>query len=746
MIRPCAGFSAPSQSTLRYLRTLLFPRPQCDYGFTTGHCLRPPIRRKMNCNHRRVGTTEVVPIKHDILPRGNRRFSSSSRPSPPDSAAPDPNSYLVVNGALERPRHSFRLTVDESEKWWRTFHVWLHEGTLELASSALFEARKEGIHEAVIQKAGEELMAAYNQLEMFREVPPIFNFLSIYLTFLNTRGFNLCLESYLIRKAYSKFIDTFKHYTSLPARLQPDHKTYELFIRCLMKLGNITQAREVMKLLEEQRKPVTGTTFAAFLGGVRDKNASLDELETDFEWIKSKKTVLPAALYNIMIEESLAYGKPLVAKEYVDAMIKNGVKPNENTFATFLRLQATVGDWAGVRKALDEVGDRGFVFSKRTLNSILDRYVDMNGLDGLEQFFAILAREEDFPSPASFNIMFRAYLQALDERGVLRWVSYMREAGFKPNATTFNTFFHDLRCSNVPRPLMWRVYNTIFNRNRNMIDEIGRDIRDKSVFPIVKRLAHPVPQDDVPVESIVGNRRTIKEMELALRKGQARNALNVFRNASSYVELSTEVVKLVSRSYILLPDDQIDIPEVMPKTHSRFTAIKEAVISYMIQAARNEAEKEPVAYASIFHVIYGAYKFMEANDIPISHNITYHVAMTLLGGSDSVGALHIMNEVSKTRWGRRTGWDMAGLTVLMRTYTWMWDLQGVRWVVDRILEGRDLPDERLFECMRQSVKTSPSKQYKQDVREQIKRCKAHRDTLWVVAHRRANTVVDVMRD
>ena len=127
----------------------------------------------------------------------------------------------------------------------------------------------------------------------------------------------------------------------------------------------------------------------------------------------------------------------------------------------------------------------------------------------------------------------------------------------------------------------------------------------------------------------------------------------------------------------------------------------------------------------------------------------------LINHQDPVSALHIMNAGSGTRWGRRTGWDIAGLTALARAYLIMNDLPGITWVVDRLLETKEVPDDLFFEYLKRGTQSSPSyshqrepgqpsPEFRQAVRELIAVCKEHKKRLWKDLHRRANNVVGVV--
>jgi hypothetical protein len=770
MIRPRTGFSAPSQTTLRYLRQLVFPLSansnSIDYGFSHQCCrLRASAQQRFQYSQRHGGSPRGGgggggsggggggrKPHHGVKPFPTATPSAISPQTTTTSVgeaaispiSPQEEAYMLAAGQRRKRTLRDRIPFQQCHEWYRQFRVMLHRGQLSHAKQRFLEAREKQIDENFVQWAGRDLMESYNRLSKHAEAPAIFTYLALFPDFVGTRSLNCCLDAYLIRKNYPLFMSTFKHYTRMEI-VQPDHKTYELFIRCLLKVGGAAKARDVMKLLEDQRKPVTSSGFAAFLGGVKEKNASLQELEGDFQWIKTRKPISAPALYNIMIEEALEYGKPAIAKRYVDAMIADGVKPNEKTFAAFLRVQARAGDWRGVRKAMQKVREKGMVFSTRTLNSLLDQYADMQELEGLESFFDLLCQEEGFPSTESYNIMIRTNLAAVDEAGVNRWVANMRKSGFEPTAATFNTFFQDLRCSNIPRALMFRVYNSVFNMDRNKVDEISRDILYRSVWPVVKEIKPPPPQNLVTTpETGQTSTRVAKEMDAALKRGNVRGAMNAFREASSFFPITREVIAVLARAYTLIPDTQIDVPVVLPKSHDRAHKIKEAVIGFMISATNAEAEKVPVVYTSILNIIHGAYKFMEANDIPISHNISNQAAATLINRQDPIGALHIMNEVSKTRWGRRTGWDIAGLTVLSRAYLVMGDLRGVTWVVDRLVEGRMVPDDKFMEYLRRGIKSSGSREFRDGIEKLIVRCKEHKENVWVSMHQRATKVLDTM--
>jgi len=293
--------------------------------------------------------------------------------------------------------------------------------------------------------------------------------------------------------------------------------------------------------------------------------------------------------------------------------------------------------------------------------------------------------------------------------------------------------------------LMYRVYNTVFNMDRNMVDEISRDIKRKAVTPIARSIEYPVYEYEITHETDIAKRQTIAKMDSAIRQGQIRDCLNAFRESSAYIILSPDVMKHLARAYVAVSDEAIDIPEVLPRTHHRYLKIKDAVLTYMIGSVQDEIAKVPVAYPVILQLIYGVYKFMEANDITISHNVSYRAAATLINRQDAVGALHIINEVSKTRWGRKTEWDISGLTVLLRAYSVMNDMRGLRWVIARVLASREVPDEKFYEYLGRAAKTAASKADKREIEFLTQQTREHKAFMWTDVNRRAGDVIDVFR-
>ncbi|KAI5817747.1 hypothetical protein BZA77DRAFT_31892 [Pyronema omphalodes] len=837
MIRPRTGLTAPSQTTLRYLRQLVFPPSGIENASST-QCLRAPAGNGQR--HFSSKNNKVRPAKPSVVPNSDE---SSLKDAPPSSTSPD---TLCRNEAAststsdpaaprrKKPKGPSRPTVDEflketqdqillvppaskkgvdfaalppddsegqvqgdgnledsadllqdveetiattattpkgkssiasdsekrrqislqsrlpqkeSERWYREFCSVLKKKDIAGCKEMFFEARKNNIGEVHVQRAGNKLIDVCNKLSKHAEAPAIFSHLAIYHEFLATTSFNMVLEALLIRKNYNLFVRTFQHYTKIPnSGIKPDHKTYELFIKCLAAVGDVTKLKTVMHALEQQRKPITLSSFAVYLAGVRDRHGSLEELEQEFIWIQSRKKATQPALYNIMIEEALAYGKHSDAKRFVDQMKANGVEPDQRTWAAFVKTHARMADWEAVAAALKNLGEKGIKFSHRTLNSLLGIYADAaDDLAAVEKFFDALCHEEGFPSLGSYNIMIRANLSALNEAGSLKWAAYLRQAGHEPTAVTFNTFFQDMRLKHVPKALMYRVYNTVYNRDKNKVDEVTRNILYRHTFPQEKTIAAP-PLSLADVTSIEMNdiQQIANKMELAVRHKDNRLAISTFREASAYIPITRETIKLLCDAYISIPDTQIDLPQAMPKSHVRCEQIRDGVLGLMILNAKEEAEKTPVVHPIILRIIHGAYKFMEANSLPISHTIINTVAATLINHHDAVGALHIMNEVSKTRWGRQTGWFPDSLTVLLRAYLIIQDIRGVRWVVERLMETQKEPDQRFMEYLSRGTKGPGSSDFKNEMKQLIKQAKEYKLKLWLTMHRKAENVVQTM--
>jgi hypothetical protein len=810
MIRPrSAGFSAPapSQTTLRYLRQLVFPGGGGSGGGISNHCLRNPAPAAPPAaatsavftasTVSTASTTYTPPTVCTIAaiasrfgqyrhyrgdpvppatvvdggrprprpPRPPRRKDRSKRKAPLPPPTPDEDASAEAQPKV--PTEEFRLVslrdrlpYDECRHWYANLKGMMSKGEMARAKEIFFMAREQHIDEGMVQKAGLRLMVAFNSKAKHAEAPGIFAHMATFPEFVSTLSLNRFLEAYLIRKNYRLLVMNFRHYMRMNI-VQPDHKTYELFVRCLAKTDTVQSARSVLMRLEEEGKPITLSSWAVFMACVRERKASFAELEQVFFYLKQKRGPrLSPALYNIMIEEALDRGKPAVAKSFVDMMNDDGVRPNEKTLSAFLRVQAKSGDWESVKLALTRARQNGMVFTSWTLNRLLDNYADLEQLDGLEAFFGLLCKDEALPTPASFNIMIRAHLVACDEQGVFWWVARMREAGFEPTATTFNTFFHDLRCADVPRSLLYRVYYTVFNIDHNKVDEFSRNILTRAVQPIKRQIAAPPRADRAAEEisvpySLGSSRQVSKEMLAAIKAGAMQDALNIFREASSHVPITWDVIQPLARAYMLFPDTLINIPATLPKQHGRAEAIREAVAGLMVASVLAEANKTPIVHTSLLEIIFGLYKFMEANDLAISHNITYRTSGALINRQDPVSALYIMNEVSGTRWGRHTGWDIAGLTVLARAYLIMNDLPGITWVVDRLLETREVPDDLFFEYLKRGTQSSssysgdqepgqPPPEFRQAVRELIAVCKKHKKRLWKDLHRRADGVVNAM--
>lgn len=67
--------------------------------------------------------------------------------------------------------------------------------------------------------------------------------------------------------------------------------------------------------------------------------------------------------------------------------------------------------------------------------------------------------------------------------------------------------------------------------------------------------------------------------------------------------------------------------------------------------------------------------------------------------------------MANTRWGSEIAkWDVVGLTVLLRAYTVIEDITGVRWVVDQMLQGEILPDRKFMMYLRRAKECAQSRE------------------------------------
>lgn len=640
-------------------------------------------------------------------------------------------------------------TPPSPEHWHAQCHRLIYEGRLDEALEKWLGATKCSADAGEVRRSAKALMRAFNRSERALGTPQVFAALVEFdRRLVDTRCLNLLLESYLRNGRPEKLVEAFKSYKGA---VEPDHATVNILLRNFIATKRLDEAESLLRILLESGGPVTNSSFAILLAGVKQASGDLGEMRRIVEWMKTTDLGLHTSIYNIMIQMALENGRYGLARAYAEEMVARGLSYNTDTFVLFLSRQSRAGDWVGVRRTMERMHEYNLKISTEGFNTLLSAHASgAADLSYTEHFFDSMAAHGVVPDRFSFNIMIHACTRARNDAAKARWVARMKAAGHPPDAVTSNILFHGLRkLPNSHPSILRRVYAAIAAINPNLVNTRTKQMLldsmyKDSILPYLPRRTPLTPPDPFAPET--------HAMELALDSSRPLNAICIFSDVLSRgVKPSPPLVAAAIRAAFRLPDTEHDeVSRLLAIAHLRGINVTEVAMSVIA----NDPGDRALHYATSSHRLAAtlerlkaAYEFVGQAYLPVSHYVLVQAAWSLITDGDATGAVELMHRVASSRWGGEVKWDVVGLTVLLRAYTAMGDVGGVAWVVEQVERGEVVPDKRFLMYLRRAKEVAESKEDEGVVGWLVVRCLKLRERLkGVEADGRAREVLGLLRD
>lgn len=598
-----------------------------------------------------------------------------------------------------------RQSIDlQSLEKYRNFASLVSRQQFVSARKALYQYLEEGVPDSILRAMSNLLMKELIIYERATIVPAVFDFLVQQAESFDIRSVNLCLRAFLHTKRFGSALALWEHYG---CHVEANATTYDLLICSYVGTKDLAKAEEVIRTLLAEHGPITSTAFAYLLAGIRMQKGSFQEMERVFWWMVSTGIRLHASIYHIMIEDALLSGKPDTAKLYVENMSDMGIKVTADTFGLFMQVQARAGDWDAVRKTMTQLRTKNLRIPTKSFNTILALYAKSRGSENIERLFNLFLNDGAKPTVVSFNILINAYIQEGNEKKALYWTEAMTRRGFRPNASTFNTHFSDLRRHAEPT-LLRRVYTASHRINPFLTDEITRSML------VSKMKLSPYQRSPIYIQSPKEraqqrDQRIIEKMESAISQDNLDRAMAYFRESLFREALpSDSLIKLAVKVYFRFRGpNRVEARNILRMARDQGARVNEAMLSFMESSVIAQVAHCRGSYTQLLQRINAVYEYQEENNMEISHKLLSKVASRLIMFGDAVGAVYVMRELSKTPWATKKPFQCAELTVLVRAYGIIRDVEGIKWAVSQLTQGPKPPDQFFMRYLRLARRTFP---------------------------------------
>ncbi|CUS07371.1 unnamed protein product [Tuber aestivum] len=619
------------------------------------------------------------------------------------------------------------------------------EGKPSEARRGFLEGLQQGEHGEQVKIVGKALMKALRKRGRYSEIPGIFHRMHVAgQKHVDTYALNICLEAYIEMGMCSKVIST---YQSHRPRVQPDIQTMRHRLRNFIVMRKLHKAEKLLRELLRKGGPpwmADSTMFALLLGGVKIISGSFHRMERIFKWMIESRVKLHVGVFNVLIEAAINVGRLDIARGYARVKLELGIKHNAGTYAIFLGAYAREQNWQGTANVLKEMEMKKVQLTAPMFNMLLKTYSTLIGLEDLEKFFDEMEKRGTSPDSYSYNIMIHSCVRQWNEPGIEHWARRMVSSGTGPDATTLNTLFQTIRHTGdaVP-PLLRRIYAIIRENNDSLVNQRTKDMLVHSTYRGLQRVRirpsqEPVDQSGEEVA-----------MDHALQHGQFTTAIDIFqKHLSRGIRPSIPIVTSAIRAILFLPSP--NLPEayrLLRICEDRGVKVSKTPALRSFEVLLPPRNTDPAeAYLTVSTQIREVYTFLEAAELPITHDISVHTAWRLIQGENPRAAVLLLHEISKTRWGTNFPWEKKSLTVLMKAYIDIGDSAGLDWVVDKLIAGGEVPDGTVFKYLKRAINVAATDQEKTFVQWLEAKCSKHKLAMREEAKRRMHFLWHLVKD
>ncbi|KAI9866319.1 MAG: hypothetical protein M1813_001441 [Trichoglossum hirsutum] len=553
----------------------------------------------------------------------------------------------------------------------------------------------------------------------------------------DSNGWTRLLQVHGESKQYKAVIDLYDRFIG---HFEPNHIVLAVVLRALIAQLRLLEAETLLKSALKPPWLPLRSCFTILLGGVWRVTKDLSRTIELFEWMETWfcRYRPSAALFNAMIQACVEAGRTDSAAFYAQLMKdKYGLQPNVKTHAHFLLAKAKSGDWRGVDTGLRKIHEDKLELTQNdasAFNPLLIESSRTRSLNDTENF--LLSAIENYgivPDLKTFNIMSSAFVRAGELTSLARIVECMKTVGLQPDATTFNTAFHQLwRDTKAHHMELYRICSKVQRSNRALVNErtkntirhaMAHDYR-KGFSPVthyskiktfIGQRSNDCHQQDaksVHLDMVIALSQNITLSREEEKRKTADNVLRIYNTAkASGMQISREMVETAFQASLHKGDfergmelvrsaheDGIDCAGLLPLVFSNMPNEVKHLQDFLLQM----------------------YRERDDCGLEIKHHISVTAAFLLVESRRSHAAVDILTRVMQSEWGKRKPLDIVGMSVLMKAYAGLKDAEGVKRVVDTVLSRRMQVDTPFIRSLKGAVALLESVN-KGGVREQSKK-------------------------
>ncbi|OCK80797.1 hypothetical protein K432DRAFT_392744 [Lepidopterella palustris CBS 459.81] len=402
-----------------------------------------------------------------------------------------------------------------------------------------------------------------------------------------------------------------------------------------------------------------------------------------------------------------------------DTSLKSS-KQDLNTLGNAMLAHAVNFNWPAVDLLLEQGHEHGVLsvasnFCSRYFNPILREYCRHHDSRQVQRF--VIRAIETYrivPNQMTMDYVLQALIKDFRVSAFPDWMCDLRSMGFDLQINGWSVFNMVKRFLLEHRPkqkIIMGMAIRIYQHDEHLLSKelysvvkdsiafelsIPPNYQDKSgVDPDLERNLEMVQRWSEKAPALSHRKSILSEMgmKLALVQGRNEAILDAYKKSldAGLADYDVAMEVAVEAGLRMNQGDPAASMEVIRRAKKLGLDVQRASAPLLFHHMANSKSEPEEIHAAVMD----SYRAMEEHKLPPKHYIAVSAANHLLNRLKPRQAIQLLSEVYVSKWARDMPLDITAMTVFLRGYALMRNLNGIKWVVDTVLE-KDMRLDKIF--------------------------------------------------
>lgn len=242
--------------------------------------------------------------------------------------------------------------------------------------------------------------------------------------------------------------------------ISPSLETISIAIDSFVRARRVSKAIQVFRSLEEFGLSCDTESLNALLQSLCCRS----HVGTANSLMNSMKGKIPinGVTYNIILSGWSKYGKVSEMERILEAMLADGIKPDNSTFSHLIEGLTRAGRVEGAVEVFDSMRERGCIPDTSAHNAMIYAFLSVGDFDKCMKLYKSMLSNNCEPNVNTYTELITAFLKARKVADALEMFDEMLTQGIIPTTGTITSFIEPL-CSYGPPHAAMMVYKKAKN-------------------------------------------------------------------------------------------------------------------------------------------------------------------------------------------------------------------------------------------------------------------------------------------